>query len=196
MKTLDQISVECGTDKGSLHGYTLTYEKYFEPLRDKPISILEIGVQFGNSLRMWAEYFPNAKIIGLDSVDNKNKFDNPRIQELRGDQSNPNHIEAVKMFAPFDIIIDDGSHYSHDINNSLRMLFDSVKPGGFYCIEDLHATYLKQFNPAGGMPAMQNLFQYVNTLNEFGNGQCGKQDDNAKTAFMHFYKSLCIIGRK
>ena len=32
----------------------------------KKINILEIGVDNGDSLRLWREYFPNANICGID----------------------------------------------------------------------------------------------------------------------------------
>ncbi|UCE34584.1 MAG: hypothetical protein JSV40_01285, partial [Deltaproteobacteria bacterium] len=57
-----EISVEKGTDKSSLHGYHPRYEAHFGPLRGKSLSLLEIGVQSGASLRLWEEYFPKASI--------------------------------------------------------------------------------------------------------------------------------------
>lgn len=196
MMTLDEISLVYKTDKGSLlHEYCDIYEKYFSPFRQQPIVLLEIGVQFGCSLRMWADYFPNAKIIGIDSVNNHNVFENPRITEIIGDQSNATDIERVKQHGPFDIIIDDGSHYSHDINNSMALLMGSLKHGGLYCIEDLHATYLPQFNPVRCVSAMDTLFTRVNAMNENGRSQSGKPDPMAIISFIHFTKSLCIIGK-
>lgn len=196
MKTLDELSLIHKTDKGSLkQHYCDIYEKYFYPIREKPITLLEIGVQFGLSLRMWGDYFPNAKIVGLDSINNHNVFDNPRILEIIGDQSSHSDIERVKAHGPFDIIIDDGSHYSHDINNSLALLFGSVKRGGVYCVEDLHATYLPQFNPVKCTNAMDGLFGRVHVLNDHGKSQSGKPDEFASISFINFTKSLCIIGK-
>src|SRR5947209_9549052 len=40
--------------------YFSTYEALFQPLRTKPISLLEIGVQNGGSLEIWARYLPHA----------------------------------------------------------------------------------------------------------------------------------------
>ena len=64
---LDELGILHGTDKGSLgHGYLGHYERILGPLRDEPITILEIGVSDGASLRMWADYFTRATIVGVD----------------------------------------------------------------------------------------------------------------------------------
>lgn len=33
------------------------YERYFQPLRDKPVRLLELGVHRGASLKTWGAYF-------------------------------------------------------------------------------------------------------------------------------------------
>jgi len=38
----------------------------------------------------------------------------------------------------FDIIIDDGGHTMKQQQISLKYLFNAVKPGGYYVLEDLH----------------------------------------------------------
>ena len=39
----------------------------------------------------------------------------------------------------FDMIIDDGGHTMEQMQISLNYLWDQVKPGGLYVIEDLHS---------------------------------------------------------
>ena len=54
----------------NISGFIQLYEKYFLPFRESKINILEIGVDNGDSLRIWREYFPNANICGID-IDKK-----------------------------------------------------------------------------------------------------------------------------
>src|SRR4029079_3828496 len=69
--TLDELSVKYGSDKGILrHNYMPFYEKH---LPSNPKKILEIGVLKGASLAMWAEYYPEAEIHGLDLFDDHNE---------------------------------------------------------------------------------------------------------------------------
>ena len=44
----------------------------------------------------------------------------------------------------FDIIIDDGSHYSPHQQKTLGYLFPKLKAGGLFIIEDLHYTPKKE----------------------------------------------------
>ena len=44
----------------------LIYESYLKKFIDKKPRFLEIGIQYGGGLRMWEEYFINAKIFGID----------------------------------------------------------------------------------------------------------------------------------
>ncbi len=53
------------SDKWEL--YLSVYDRLLSPLRKNKISLLEIGIQNGGSLEIWAKYFSSAKkIIGCD----------------------------------------------------------------------------------------------------------------------------------
>ena len=41
----------------NISGFIQLYEKYFSSLKNSKINILEIGVEGGDSLRIWREYF-------------------------------------------------------------------------------------------------------------------------------------------
>ena len=82
-----------GTDKGTGrrgHHYTRIYSELLEPIRERPIRMLEIGLlgmrrggwddkqlrgrgetqgRDAPSLRMWSQYFPRGEIFGLDFND-------------------------------------------------------------------------------------------------------------------------------
>jgi len=86
MKTLLELfqkynnyeDVEYPSDKNSYHSYIEdVYEEYFSPYRNKKINLLEIGVSFSGSIRLWKDYFKNAQIYGIDNFscgeDYKNK---------------------------------------------------------------------------------------------------------------------------
>ena len=75
MLTLDSLAEKHGTDKGSVpvsglypKHYTRLYERYFAHLRDEEITLLEIGVQAGASLRMWEEILPRHASLASTSI--------------------------------------------------------------------------------------------------------------------------------
>lgn len=206
MKSLDEIVTRHGSDKGSLlHNYCDVYQSYFHPFREQVRSILEIGVQFGKSLAAWEEYFPNAKILGIDVAQNGLNYPaDGRIEFMLADQSNREDLGKVIRKGPFDIIIDDGSHYAHDIITSFAELFESLTPGGFYVIEDLHATYHAEFNPRRTLSAMVYLKDLIDDLNWSGRDMRGSRENKDQIPltyierhleFIHFYKSLCVMKK-
>ena len=77
----------------NVSGFIQLYEKYFEPFRNLEINILEIGIENGDSLRIWREYFPNANICGIDIVKKDFKIENTDI--LMGDQSDPKFLKHL-----------------------------------------------------------------------------------------------------
>ena len=128
---LTQIADHFHTDKGSMrHLYTPIYEQYLEPWRSRELTILEIGVASGASLRMWSAYFPQARVIGLDVNEQCSEVcrDNARI-DIR-------IVDATLSPQPeqFDLIIDDRSHLAGHIAENYRTNWSSLKPGGFYII--------------------------------------------------------------
>jgi hypothetical protein len=149
---LTRLAIKHGTDKWGPHFYTPLYHALFSPLRDRPIRLLEIGVGGygfhtigGASLAMWAEYFSNAIITGIDIVEKRLALD-PRIKVFRGSQDDPIFLRDVcAERGPFDIIIDDGSHVPKQVAASFNILFPSLIDGGIYVIEDMQTAFWPQF---------------------------------------------------
>ncbi len=57
MKTLDEIGLQYNSDKSSnFHNYLNLYEKYFSEIRFKENIILEIGILYGDSLKIFSDY--------------------------------------------------------------------------------------------------------------------------------------------
>jgi hypothetical protein len=151
-KTLQEIGYKNGTDKSGCNGGTHifngrsllhTYERHFSHLREKPITFLEIGILNGSSLRTWEEYFPNAKIIGLDIDPKKIQYQTERTRIYIGSQDDLELLNKIKSDYPegFDIVIDDASHINELTIASFNALYSHVKPSGQYCIEDTCCAY-------------------------------------------------------
>lgn len=124
------------SDKWS--SYLPNYDRLFRGLRDRPIRLMEIGVQNGGSLEIWAKYFthPNSKILGVDI--NREclnlRYTDTRIWVAHGDATK--ELDYIKT--EYDIIIDDGSHKPEDQMQSFDSWWPQIKDGGIYVVEDLH----------------------------------------------------------
>jgi SAM-dependent methyltransferase len=152
--SLTDIANRCGTDKGSLfNGYTIVYEMFFASKRNDPVNLLEIGLAMGGpelghsadrkvtdapSIKMWHEFFPHAKIYGLD-ISDFSSFETDWFKFFRADCGNVSELRAVAdRGIEFDFIIDDGSHASFHQQLTFAELFQCLRPGGLYIIEDLN----------------------------------------------------------
>lgn len=120
-----------GSDKDTHHSYGHIYDKLLEPMRGSLSSILEIGVASGASLKAWREHFPGVQVVGFDIVPKSD----PLV--IQGDQGNPADLAKLAPYAPFDLIVDDGSHVWSDQFWSLLYLWQYLKEGGWYVIEDI-----------------------------------------------------------
>jgi SAM-dependent methyltransferase len=150
---LTDLADRFGSDKGSAkHRYAELYHMLFQPLRDRPITFLEMGLLIGGpehgaspdretrdlpSIRMWLEFFPRAQVIGLD-VSDFAWFEHPRFAFHRCDMDARANIAAAAAAMPApDVVIDDASHASHHQQFAFLELFPRLSPGGLYIIEDL-----------------------------------------------------------
>jgi hypothetical protein len=137
------------SDKSEMTNYIETYEEFFEPFVDDPVTLLELGVQRGGSLLMWRDYFRRGTIAGLDinPVDLNDR--SGRIRVYQGRQEDVELLDRIAAeVAPdgFDIIIDDCAHIGDLSRTSFAHLFDRyLKPGGIYAIEDWGTGYWSSF---------------------------------------------------
>lgn len=209
---LAELAAECGTDKWSaLHRYPEHYERHIGPLRDRRLTVLEIGVGgFGDpalgaeSLRMWKHYLPRAVIYGLD-VEDKSGLDEDRIVTMRANQSDAEVLAAIAGdIGPFDIVIDDGSHVSSDVLASFRVLFDHVRPNGLYIVEDLQTSYWKpMFNGADEDLAdlrytvgfLKNLVDGLHYEEFLRTEARESQSTDQHIRGIHFYHNLCFLQK-
>ena len=140
---LIEIGKKYPTSK-NISGFIELYYKYFTPLKDKKINILEIGIENGDSLRLWSDFFTNARICGIDIRPKSFTIKNTEI--LTGDQSDLTFLKSIiKKYKEFDIIIDDGSHQAKHIISSFKYFFPFLKNDGIYVIEDLQTSYIPRY---------------------------------------------------
>jgi hypothetical protein len=125
------------TDKCTHHSYADIYDYYLQEHREEFQSVLELGIFKGGSLYGWRDYFPNANIFGLDNNPDYIFQDN-RITCILGDSSFPRDLTILgKQHGPFDLIVDDAGHQPEAQLIALLNLWEYLKPGGIYAIEDL-----------------------------------------------------------
>jgi hypothetical protein len=146
------------------HNYMDWYYGEFGTRRQEVKKVLEIGVggspdnlkhnpQYivGASLRMWRDFFPNARVYGVDVLPHL-MFTDERIETFLCDQRDlPSLLKVLDQTGhDLDLVIDDGTHGSADQVFTALSLVPLIQAGAVYVIEDVSdlsiVTYLHQYN--------------------------------------------------
>jgi hypothetical protein len=204
------------SDKWSIYLYE--YSRLFETYRNRPVRLLEIGVQNGGSLEIWGQYFVNAKkLVGCDINPDcaQLKFNDPRIALVIANANTDEAQQVILGYSPmFDLIIDDGSHQSEDIVCSFARYFTYLNDGGLYIAEDLHCSYWQDFDggllhPYSSMAFFKRLADVINhehwgvdksgaeLLQSFKNKYNAKLDEAVLSRIhsIEFINSMCVIKK-
>ena len=202
MKTLDELAIQHQTDRASVftrtwgkpHDYARHYDKLFTPLRDKPIKMLEIGVGGGEGVQMWLAYFQQAEVYGVDIQhdtnvwDSTEESDDPRYEFTSGDQTDADFwARFIHDYGDnWDIIIDDGLHSNIAVIASFNALWQHVKSGGFYAVEDLNTGY--------GGPSFFVSPSWPNQV-DFLKGKIDELNQGGGIDSIYWAKEICIIKK-
>ena len=152
------VSLDNGwTEKGIWHSYLPCYDLLFGDIRRDVKHFLEIGVRYGNSFKLWGDYFSDeCHLYGIDiSYDNLNDDLFYRIRNHHnlylGNAYDKETVLSVFSSKTFDIIIDDGSHFLEDQIAVIDMYLPLLKNEGILVIEDVqdinHIEVLKAHVP-------------------------------------------------
>ena len=161
MKTLQEAYEpyqmnDAGGDKGTAHSYIDIYADLISAAENK--SLLEIGVWAGHSLKMWADYLPKSRIVGLDIDLSRLVFEVDGFEVLLCDATKQSQVKEYVQ-GKFDYIIDDGSHIANDQITGFYNLWEYLLIGGKYFIEDVvnmdvAESLAKQMFAFTGMPVV------------------------------------------
>lgn len=195
------------------------YDPLFAPWRDRPVRLLEIGIQNGGSLEIWGRYFPKASVLvgcDIDPLCEGLTYDDPRIHVVVGDASSEDTERRITAYSPeWDIVIEDGSHHSRHIVDAFARFFPMVSTGGMFIAEDLHCSYWQEFegglaDPLSSIAFFKRLADLVNyehwgvpvSRNEYLAGfaaHYGCRFDEEVLAQVHaveFINSQCVVRKR
>lgn len=170
LNELSSILIKYHTDKNYFfHNYGRQYDEIFNKYKNKSINVLELGVWYGESLKIYLEYFKNCnKIVGIDINPNSLQYGNDKINIEILDLRDINTYEIIKnKYQNFDIIIDDGSHQNTDMILSFENLFNILNDGGVYIIEDTVVYKHYNWNDYTKPNILDYIYQYTKFLNQW-----------------------------
>jgi hypothetical protein len=176
------------------------YHRHFSRFRGRPVTLLEIGVQGGGSMEMWAHYFgPQARIIGADLSEDVRQFAAPGAELYIGDQADPDFLRDMlaKIGTPIDIFIDDGGHTMEQQRVTFEICFPALAENAVYLCEDVHTSYWPPYGggllePGSFIELMKTKIDELNGWNQWGDGVT---DFTGSADSIHFYDSVVVIER-
>lgn len=139
------------TDKGGHHNYVnRIYNNIFDiKNRFDKITLVEIGVFTGHSLKLWNDWFTNGNIIGIEKNKNEGGYQSDGFNELNAIYDfnviwKDAYVETtVDMFDDnsIDFLIEDGSHELEHQLFTVKKWLPKLKSGGILVIEDIKNHY-------------------------------------------------------
>lgn len=208
-----------GGDKTSMgQDFASFYQSLLEPIRCKPgIQLLEIGVWYGKSLAMWAEYFKDAKgamIQGVDICIDNYRNHLPTLKqmgafpddgpEIKIHEYNTFSQEFKKMCTDLlpeqDVIIDDGCHTVESQFSLFRVLFPRLKSGGLYIIEDIENVgpffSTKYFGHVFGGVAGTALYFKTCAVKDSIESSIRDEENRVKAAYAKLVKDITTLQQR
>lgn len=195
------------TDKA---GYMTVYDKLFRDVRFEQITLFEIGIFKGGSLKLWRDYFPSGKIVGMDINAVDFTDDSGRVKIYQGSQDDIQLLSIIayeQSPAGFDIIIDDASHVGSLTKLTFWHLFDNhLKAGGTYIIEDWGTGYWPDFpdgqlylpekpHTAGMVGFVKELIDEVASGDVLKPGFAAKMVSHAGVASVEFLPGMVVVKK-
>ena len=171
---------------------------------DKPIRILEIGVWRGGSLSLWRNYFGDeAVIFGIDIDPESATWGTEQAEVRVGSQVDSAFLlRVIAEMGGLDIVIDDGSHQSKHVIETLKILWPHLSDHGIYIVEDLHTSYWPAWG--GGLRRRTSSIEALKSLVDVLHQPYFESPADTKglgitrdsLASISFYDSIAVLHKK
>jgi hypothetical protein len=144
--SLEQIVDNSRTDKNTVHSYLQLYQNLLVCKKETAKNVLEIGIYNGGSIKLWSDFFINAKVFGLDIMNINNVWDVIKNNEniilytsidAYNNDFFDNHF--IKQNIKFDFMLDDGPHSLESMKQFIKLYSQLMTDDGILIIEDVQS---------------------------------------------------------
>jgi len=146
--SLEQIVDNSRTDKNTVHSYLPLYQDLLISKKETAKNVLEVGIDRGGSIKMWSDYFINAKVYGLDIQTLENVWDGIKNNEkiilhTSKDAYNEDFFIANFLYKNIkcDFMLDDGPHTLESMKQFIKLYSQIMTDDGILIIEDVQSWY-------------------------------------------------------
>ena len=165
--SLEEIVDNSRTDKNTWHSYLPLYQNLLISKKETAKNILEVGICQGGSIKLWSDFFTNAKVYGLDIIKDEDIWEGIKNKEniiihASTDAYNPYFFvdNFLNKNIKFDFMLDDGPHTLVSMLGFIKLYSNIMTDDGILIIEDVQSwdwiDKLKEAVP-------DHLKQYIKT---------------------------------
>jgi cephalosporin hydroxylase len=145
--SLEELVDNSKTDKNTVHSYLPLYQKLLISKKESAKNVLEVGINTGGSIKLWSDFFINAKVYGVDII-NINSINNDTIKNNENiilhtskDAYNEDFFIANFLYKNIkcDFMLDDGPHTIESMKNFIKLYSQIMTDDGILIIEDVQS---------------------------------------------------------
>jgi cephalosporin hydroxylase len=141
---LEKLADHSRTDKNTVHSYLHLYQKLLITKKETAKNVLEVGICYGGSIKMWNDFFTNAYVFGLDiistdsvwsEIKNKDKI----VLYTSTDAYDKDFVinTFLNKNIKFDFMLDDGPHTLESMIQFIKLYSQLMTDDGILIIEDV-----------------------------------------------------------
>ena len=144
--SLEEIVDNSRTDKNTWHSYLPLYQNLLISKKETAKNILEVGICQGGSIKLWSDFFTNAKVYGLDIIKDEDIWEGIKNKEniiihASTDAYNPYFFvdNFLNKNIKFDFMLDDGPHTLVSMLGFIKLYSNIMTDDGILIIEDVQS---------------------------------------------------------
>lgn len=142
--TLKELVDNSRTDKNTTHSYLELYQNLLQPRRNRAKNVLEVGIFDGGSIKLWHDFFPQARVYALDIMPRANVWHeicNKYRIEIFADTNAYDPVFFQRKFLDqgikCDFMLDDGPHTLQSMKDFIRLYSQLLTDDGILIVEDV-----------------------------------------------------------
>jgi cephalosporin hydroxylase len=134
------------TDKNTIHSYLDLYQQLLFHRKETAKNVLEVGIYYGGSIKLWSDFFTNATVYGLDIMHIDYVWDgiqnNDKIKLYTSSDAYDEYFfirTFLNMGGKFDFLLDDGPHTIESMVKFIQLYSNLLSDDGILIIEDVQS---------------------------------------------------------
>lgn len=143
-KSLEEMVDNSRTDKNTIHSYLPLYQKLLISKKETAKNVLEVGIYKGGSIKLWSDFFTNAKVYGLDIINIRDIWEGIKNKEniILHTSCDAYNIDFftnnfLNKNIKCDFMLDDGPHTLESMKQFINLYSQIMTDDGILIIEDV-----------------------------------------------------------